>query len=272
LFKGQDAFHPFTGNADSDTLLNDLDRFPHAFVIGCIMDRQVKAERAWIIPYHFAKALGDFSFETVARLSQARILKIMTTPRPMHRFAEDMSRNFHEAIQVIGTKWGGDASQIWANKPSSAEVVHRFLQFRGVGPKIATMAANILARSLKIPFSDYYSIDVSVDVQVRRVFWRLGLSKRDESVDSITYLARSLHPKFPGLLDSPAWNIGRKWCFETVPNCGECPMSQKRLCPWPNRKLTEDALAIAASVRDHRTGVKGKPAKRVVRELKKRQS
>ena len=50
----------------------------------------------------------------------------------------------------------------------------RRLEFRGAGPKIATMAANLLARHLKVPFSDYYSIDISVDVQVRRVLSRLG--------------------------------------------------------------------------------------------------
>ncbi len=272
LLDSSSAFHEFTGNADADALLNDLERFPHAFVIGCIMDRQVKAERAWIIPYEFARVLGDFSFATLSALSQARIYKLMTKPRSLHRFAEDMSRNFYDAIQLIGSNWGGDASRIWTNKPSSAQVVYRFLQFRGVGPKIATMAANILARNLKVPFSDYFSIDISVDVQVRRVFWRLGLSERNESIDSITYLARSLNPEFPGLLDSPAWNLGRNYCLETEPNCSKCPMSKKHLCPWPNRKLTDDTLAVAASVRDHRAGVKGKPAKRVVRKLKKRLS
>jgi len=38
----------FTGNEEADNLLNDLDNFPHAFVLACIMDRQIKAERAWL--------------------------------------------------------------------------------------------------------------------------------------------------------------------------------------------------------------------------------
>ncbi|RMF00953.1 MAG: iron-sulfur cluster loop, partial [Alphaproteobacteria bacterium] len=96
--------------------------------------------------------------------------------------------------------------------PSSAMVVYRFLEFSGVGPKIATMAANILARSFKIPMADYYSIDISADVHVKRVFERLGLVDADPSVDQVIYRARSLNPEFPGLLDYPCWDIGRKWC------------------------------------------------------------
>jgi len=98
---------------------------------------------------------------------------------------------------------------IWANRPASAEVIYRFLEFRGVGPKIATMAANGLARHLKIPFSDYFSIDVSADVHVRRVFARLGLTGRGDTIEAVIYRARVLHPEFPGLLDLPAWEIGR---------------------------------------------------------------
>jgi len=38
----------FTGNKDANDLLNDLTHFPHAYVLACLMDRQVKAERAFL--------------------------------------------------------------------------------------------------------------------------------------------------------------------------------------------------------------------------------
>jgi hypothetical protein len=67
-------------------------------------------------------------------------------------------------------------------------------------------------RQFKIPLSDYYSVDISADVHVHGVFSRLGLICADASIDELTYVARSLNPEFPGLLDLPAWDIGRKWC------------------------------------------------------------
>jgi endonuclease III len=140
-----------------------------------------------------------------------------------------MSRLFHAAVQRIAEEYAGDASGIWANRPSSAEVVCRFLQFDGVGPKISTMAANILARDYKVPFSDYYSIDISADVHVRRVFGRLGLCSSDATVEQLVYKARALHPEFPGIVDLPIWEIGRLWCRPHDPACSACYMQD--LCP-----------------------------------------
>src|SRR5262249_37716382 len=125
--------------------------------------------------------------------------------------------------------YGGDASRIWAGCPPSAEVVYRFLEFDGAGPKIASMAANILARQFKIPFADYYSIDISADVHVRRVFARLGLCPSGATIEQLVYKERALHPEFPGMMDLPSWEIGRKWCRPRRPDCGTCYM--RDLCP-----------------------------------------
>jgi endonuclease III len=210
----------------------NLNNYPHAFVLGCIMDRQIEAERAWIIPYRFKQKLGDFSFETLTSLSQDRIMELMTKPDHLHWLSEKMSRNFHFAIRLIEEKYSGDASLIWSKNPSSAEVVYRFLEFRGVGPKIATMATNILAREFKIDFSDYYSIDISADALVKRVFKRLGLVKKKD-VNTVIFKARALNPEFPGLLDYPTWKIGREWCSPRKPDCNNCTVSN--LCQYAEK-------------------------------------
>jgi len=159
----------FTGDARADALLNDIEHVPHAFVLACIMDRQIRAEKAWMVPFRFSDAIGGFEFERLERLSFPQVRRIMTEPEPLHRFVDGMSRNLVEAIALIRERYQGDASKIWSDQPASAELVYRLLEFRGVGPKIATMAANILVRSFKIPLTDYYSIDVSPDIHVRRV-------------------------------------------------------------------------------------------------------
>lgn len=132
-------------------------------------------------------------------------------------------------VQRIASHYAGNAALIWAGCPSSAEVVYRFLEFDGVGAKIATMAANILARDFKIEFADHFAIDISADRQVRRVFGRLGLCPPEASVEQVIYKARALHPVFPGIMDLPCWEIGRKWCRAQNPDCSACYMNE--LCP-----------------------------------------
>ena len=223
----------FTGDRAADELLSDLTRYPHAYVIACVMDRQIRAERAWLIPCRISQKLGSFDFRVLRGLALDEIRGLMTRPEPLHRFPNEMSKNLYEAIALIDTKYNGDASAIWANRPSSAALVSRFLDFRGVGPKIASMAANILVREFKVAVSDYHSIDISTDIHIRRVFERLGLVPPDASPEHITNRARELHPEFPGLMDLPTWEIGRAWCKPKTPLCGQCYM--REVCPTAER-------------------------------------
>lgn len=73
------------------------------------------------------------------------------------------------------------------------------------------MAANILIREFKIPVSDKYSIDISVDVQVRRTFEWLGIIRKGASNDELIYAARELHPTYPRIFDLSVWEIGRNY-------------------------------------------------------------
>ena len=101
-------------------------------------------------------------------------------------------------------------------------MVYRFLEFNGVGIKIATMATNIQARQYKVPFSDNYSIDVSPDVHVRRVMYRMGLVEKKASNDKIIYKARELCPEFPGIIDYSLWQLGRTTCKAGSVDCENC--------------------------------------------------
>jgi endonuclease III len=237
LFEAPKELVQFTKNPAADALLNDIEHFPHAYVLACIMDRQITAERAWMIPFKISQALGGFSFDQLRNLQQSDFVHLMTHPVPLHRFAEKMGICQYFAVQRIDKQYGGDASSIWRGPIASAEIVYRFLEFDGVGPKIASMATNILAREFKVPLVDYYSVDISADVHVRRVFSRLGLCPPEASIEQIIYRARSLNPEFPGMMDLPCWEIGRSWCRPKEPNCVNCYMMD--ICPTAIGDLAE---------------------------------
>ena len=198
-----------TGSRRSESLLNDIDEHPHMFVLACVMDRQIRADRAWIIPYRIGREIGGFSFRRYLALSHRDVLRLFSQKK-LHRFNTKMADCFYSAVQDIHTKYNDDASRIWTNRPRSATVIRRFLEFKGVGPKIATMATNILALQFKIPMDEYSSIDISADVQVRKFFTHHKLLRPGASNEELIYLARELYPECPGLLDLPAWSAGRQ--------------------------------------------------------------
>lgn len=116
LFDGPPAFVSFTKHAGADKLLNNLDEYPHAFVLGCVMDRQMKAERAWLIPFLLSQKLGGFEIERLCKLSLSDVAKLMTSPEPLHRFLDEMSKNFHAAVHRIVDLYQGNAAKMWADR------------------------------------------------------------------------------------------------------------------------------------------------------------
>lgn len=197
-----------TGEPESEALLNDIERHPHFFVLACLMDRQIRADRAWIIPWKIGKHIGSFDFANYAKITEAGIADLFSELK-LHRFKVNTARSFYLGIKKIEADYEGDASLIWRGTPASAAVVRRFLEFDGAGIKIATMAANILARDFKVPMKDYSSIDISPDVQVRKFLEHNNLIRRDASREEIIYLARELCPDYPGVFDYLAWKWGR---------------------------------------------------------------
>ena len=149
----------------------------------------------------------------------------------LHRFNETMGSAFYNAIHIIHTKYNDDASNLWNDCPSSGELICRFLNFDRVGIKIATMAANILSRDYGVKLKDKFAIDVSPDVHVKRVMYRLGLIDEIDNVvfseiplEKVTYAARSINPEFPGVFDKLFWEIGQnKICQNDACHGNECP-------------------------------------------------
>lgn len=211
----------FVDDIEKNDFLNDIENTPHAYVLACLMVRQIKAERAWSIPSQIQKIIGSFEIDDLMKVS-ADEYKNIFSKYSLHRFYDTMAEVFYAGVHDISERFDGDASQIWSNYPSSAKVVYEFLLFKGSGPKIATMAANILARDFKIPFSDYFSIDISPDVHIMRVMHRTGLVSPEADIDAVVYKARELNPEYPGIIDCSCWEIGREWCRPNNPNCQEC--------------------------------------------------
>ena len=216
---------PFTGDPEADELINDLTGHPHAFLFAALVDRQMPAKRAWMVPYLLRDRVGSFEIEDLAALDELQWVRLMREPTPAHRFPEVMAKVLCRAVGRVMTVYGSDASRIWAATPSSAALVRRFLEFHGSGPKIATMAANILVRNFHVPVSDHRCIDISADAQVARVMARLGFVEGGSKPEVVIYAARDLNPDFPGIFDLALWDLGRSICRPLAPLCASCRLA-----------------------------------------------
>lgn len=221
--------HLISNNKEANDMLDPLGQYPHAFVLACIMDIQVKAENAWMIPYYVKKSVHSFDMAALCHLSEEEIKIIFSNMEKAHRFPTQMAKRFYDAVQKIHVDYNDNASNLWADNPSSGLLIYRFMQFKGVGIKIATMATNILVRQFGVKLADNSSIDISPDVHTVRVFQRLGLTSFDKKENQLKrtqgtiYMARAINPEYPGIFDYPCWSVGAKHCHPQSPDCEACP-------------------------------------------------
>ena len=222
LAAGQAA--SFTPDAAADAFVRK-DAF--AFLVAVICDEQVRFETAWAAPLKLKQRLGHWDIQRIAN-ERDNVLAAFSVRPALHRWVSTTAIRVVEAAVRVIERYEGDASRIWNDEPSAAELRDRFESFVGIGQKKSAMAVEILERALRVPLRQLAGSDVAVDVHVRRVFLRSGLAERDD-IRHMVQVARSANPDRPGALDYPAWEIGRVWCRPTNPNCADCPIGL--VCP-----------------------------------------
>ena len=201
--------------------------YPFAFLLAVIFDQGITAERAWSAPWELRNRIGHLDPKRIIDEPQ-EVRRAVQSPPSLHRFVEKIPEWIIGAAQRVVIEYDGRAGNIWAGAPTAELMQERLRAFDGIGQKKAAMAVEILERHLGVAISELEGSDVAYDVHVRRVFLRAGLSDVD-STEEVIKSARALNPERPGVLDYPAWEIGRRWCRPSNPRCDECVLGA--VCP-----------------------------------------
>ena len=196
-----------------------------AMLLGLVLQRGMPAERVWRIPLHLHRELGHLDPEHLGKMPEAEVEAALRRLPARPRYPGQSATTIVALGRLVHERFGGDGRRVWDGR-RMADVLTTLQSLPGVGPGIAHMAIQLLMDEVGyLPESDELPrLDVKADVHVVRVFYRLGIAAdqtREASVDA----ARRLHPIFPGLLDWPAWDIGRRFCRPQFPICGECPLT-----------------------------------------------
>ncbi|MBI3126560.1 MAG: hypothetical protein HYZ11_03035 [Candidatus Tectomicrobia bacterium] len=209
----------------SDKFVGNLLRDdPFGFLLASSIDRGRPAESIWQIPAKIRGLLGHLDPCKMAKMSEDELLAVIQQIKGKPRYPRKAARAFISAALLVCNNYQGDTRNIWIGR--KAWDTHRRLQeIKEVGPGIATMIILLLERLNEIVFdaSELAFLDIKPDVHTRRVLRRLGFTHGDTDHEAIQ-AARRLYPTYPGKLDAPLWEIGRKWCRPQHPKCSECVM------------------------------------------------
>lgn len=210
---------PFTRSRDADEFLRQN---PFAFLMAASIDRGALAESVWEIPFLLYQSLGHLDPGKLSHLNVDEAETILRSLSRQPRFPRQVARTVVCLSRLVVEQFHGNAAGIWEDK-KPREVVETLQEIWGVGPGIAHMTVRILIDEFGYnPGPEgLRQIDVKPDAHVVRVFYRAGLTP-ERNGNACVQAAQQLYPEFPGLLDWPAWEIGRSWCHEHNPECVEC--------------------------------------------------
>jgi endonuclease III len=211
---------------------------PYAFLIATCLDRGMKAEMVWTIPYDMKTFLGHLDPRRIQAMSLDELDEMFRTIPRKPRYRKAAARTVKELSCIVVEDLDGDAARFWQGK-SASHVQEQFQSIYGVGPGIASMGVLLIEQAFNVHFPDRATMTIKPDVHTVRVLYRLGVSRAPDE-ESAMFAARRLNPDFPGAVDGALWEIGRRWCAPTGPECTACIMVHfcaKRISGEPNNAL-----------------------------------
>lgn len=221
---------------------------PFAFCLATCLDRGMKADVIWTIPWDLERHLGHLDPRRIASMSIDEIDTAIRSLKRRPRYMNAAPRTIHEIATLVTRDYGGDASRIWRGR-SAKEVRATFESVYGVGPGIASMAVLLIEKAFPdARFSDLDrpGMDIKPDVHTMRVLARLGVTDKSSEGAAVA-AARRVNPADPGALDGALWRIGRQWCKARDPECPMCVL--REVCATASGGLQ---LAVAEPTRQRR--------------------
>jgi endonuclease-3 len=197
---------------------------PYAFILAVCLDRGAKAEVIWTVPYDIKNDLGHLDPQLIHQMSLEELGKLINRLPRKPRYTNAAPRTIKEITRIVVEECDGDAANLWRDK-RAADVDRTLQSIYGVGEGIANMGVLLIEKGFGVRFSDRTRMDIKSDVHTMRVAYRLGVSE-EITEEAAMAATRKMHPAFPGELDAPLWEIGRRWCFALKPNCTDCPMNK----------------------------------------------
>jgi uncharacterized HhH-GPD family protein len=136
-----DKLH-FTGNEEADELLA---ADPLALLIGFVLDQQVSVQKAFSGPLELQRRIGTLDAAQIAGMDAGELDRAFRERPALHRFPGTMAERTQDLCAAVASEYGGEASRVWLEAETGADLERRLLELPGIGPMKARSLIAILA-------------------------------------------------------------------------------------------------------------------------------
>ena len=127
-----------------------LSEDPFALLVGMLLDQQFPMERAFAGPAKVLERFGTLDPAAVAQADPDAFADLCATPPAIHRYGRSMAGRIQALAVVVRDTYGGDASAIWRDAATGAELVSRLKALPGFGEQKARIFTALLGKQLGV--------------------------------------------------------------------------------------------------------------------------
>jgi uncharacterized HhH-GPD family protein len=136
-----------TGDDTADQVLS---QDPFALLLGMLLDQQYPMEHAFRGPAKVLERFGSLDPAKIADADPEEFAALCATPPAVHRFPGSMATRIQAVAREVTETYDGDASRIWTEAASGAEVVKRVMALPGFGKQKAQIFTALVAKQLGV--------------------------------------------------------------------------------------------------------------------------
>ncbi|MGI5481943.1 HhH-GPD-type base excision DNA repair protein [Streptomyces lavendofoliae] len=125
-----------------------LGRSPLAALVGMLLDQQIPMEWAFCGPYTIARRMDadDLDAHAIAAYDPEAFAALLSAKPAVHRYPGSMAKRVQQLCQYLVDEYGGDASAVWSDAASGAQLLDRLLALPGFGRQKAQIFLALLGK------------------------------------------------------------------------------------------------------------------------------
>jgi uncharacterized HhH-GPD family protein len=127
-----------------------LSEDPFALLMGMLLDQQYPMEHAFRGPAKLMDRFGTLEPAAIAAADPEEFADLCATPPAIHRYGRSMAGRVQALARHVVEQYDGDASRLWSEASSGADLMKRLTALPGYGEQKAKIFTALLAKQLGV--------------------------------------------------------------------------------------------------------------------------